>query len=53
MILILADHDEFKELDYNLIKDKMENPIIFDTKAIIKEVPDGIALYNFGNLHTI
>lgn len=53
MILILADHDEFKELDYDLIKEKMENPIIFDTKAIIKEVPDGIALYNFGNLHTI
>ncbi len=53
LILILSDHDEFKELDYNLITEEMENPIIFDTKAILKEVPEDITLYNFGNLYEI
>ena len=50
LILILADHNEFKNLDYDLIREKMDKPIIFDTKNIIKEVPDGITLYNYGNL---
>lgn len=53
LILILSDHDEFKELDYDLIKEEMAAPIIFDTKAILKEVPEGITLYNFGNLYEI
>lgn len=53
LILILADHNEFKELDYDLIKDKMDSAIIFDTKNIIKEVPEDITLYNYGNLFTL
>ncbi len=51
--LILADHDEFKKLDYGLFKENMENPIIFDTKNIIDDVPDYINLFNFGNLYKI
>ena len=50
LILILADHNEFKNLDYDLIREKMNNTIIFDTKNIIKEVPEDITLYNYGNL---
>lgn len=53
LIVVLSDHAEFKELDYDLIKENIENPIIFDTKNIIKEVPDGITLYNYGNLYKI
>ena len=53
LILILCDHNEFKELDYNLILDKMEKPVIFDTKNIIRDVPGEIKLYNYGNLYTI
>jgi UDP-N-acetyl-D-mannosaminuronic acid dehydrogenase len=53
LILILCDHNEFKCLDYDLIKENMGNPIIFDTKNIIKEVPDGIKLYNYGNLYEL
>lgn len=53
LILILADHNEFKEMDYELIKDKMETPIIFDTKNILEEVPEGIELYNYGNLYKL
>ena len=50
LILILCDHDEFKNLDYESILKNMENPIIFDTKNIIKEVPSEIKLFNYGNL---
>lgn len=53
LILILCDHNEFKHPDYELISEKMENPIIFDTKDIIHKVPDDVKLYNYGNLYTI
>ena len=53
LILVLCDHDEFKHLDYESIKNSMENPIIFDTKNIIKGVPEEIKLYNFGNLYEL
>ena len=53
LILVLCDHNEFKEIDYDLIKENMDNPIIFDTKNIIKEVPDEITLYNYGNLYKL
>ena len=44
---------EFKEINYDIITEKMSNPIIFDTKDIIKNVPDGIKLYNYGNLYDL
>ena len=53
LILVLCDHDEFKELDYDLIKNSMENPVIFDTKNIIRKVPCDIKLYNYGNLYEL
>lgn len=53
LILILCDHDEFKNLDYGLISKNMSETIIFDTKNIIKEVPDEIKLFNYGNLYEI
>ena len=53
LILVLCDHNEFKHADYDLIKQNMTNPIIFDTKNIIKEVPSEIKLYNYGNLYEL
>lgn len=53
LILVLCDHDEFKKLDYDLIKKNMEKAIIFDTKNIVKDVPKEIELYNYGNLYEI
>ena len=53
LILVLCDHNEFKELDYDLISKNMSKPIIFDTKNIIKEVPKEIKLYNYGNLYSL
>lgn len=48
LILILCDHDEFKNLDF----DKLKGKIIFDTKNIIKKAP-GCKLYNYGNLYEL
>ncbi len=53
LCLILSDHDQFKNLDYDYIFKNMKNPIIFDTKNIIEDVPNNITLYNFGNLYKI
>ncbi len=53
LILILCDHDEFKHLDYNFISKNMANPVIFDTKNIIKKVPNKIKLFNYGNLYEL
>ena len=50
LILILCDHNEFKNLDYTIIH---ENTIIFDTKNIIYKAPDKIKLYNYGNLYEL
>ncbi len=55
LILILTDHNEFKHLDYDKIKEHMKNPVIFDTKNIIgnKEIDEEITLYNFGNVYSV
>ena len=53
LILILCDHNEFKDLDYDFISENMTEPVIFDTKNIIKEVPGEIKLINYGNLYEL
>lgn len=53
LILILCDHNEFKTIDFDLISKNMKNPVVFDTKNIINEVPSGITLYNYGNLYKL
>ena len=50
LIVILSDHNEFKNMDYTIIKNNMDNPVIFDTKNIVEQVPSDIKLYNYGNL---
>ncbi|OED29970.1 nucleotide sugar dehydrogenase [Methanosphaera sp. WGK6] len=52
LLLILTNHDEFKELDFNKLKENMKQPIIFDTKNIIdkNDILEEITLFNFGNL---
>ena len=53
LILILADHDEFKKLNYDMLFKEMNNPIIFDTKNIILDnfISEDYILINFGNLY--
>ena len=49
-ILVLTDHNEFKELDENVIIDNMKYPRIFDTKNCVNIKSEEIIYVNFGNL---
>ena len=53
LCLVLCDHNEFKSLDYSFLLENMESPVIFDTKNIVGNVPNGVKLYNFGNLYEL
>ena len=52
--LILSDHDEFRDLDFDLMIKKMKNPIIFDTKNVVKNNQnrnEKTKIINYGNLN--
>lgn len=55
LILILTDHNEFKNMDYKKILESMKNPVIFDTKNILdkKEIDADVSLYNYGNIFSV
>ena len=50
LILILCDHDEFKNMDYGLIN---RDTVIFDTKNIIDNAPEEYKIYNYGNIYEL
>lgn len=52
LLLILVDHDEFKEENYSRVIKSMKSPIIFDTANIIdkSKISDDVSLYNLGNI---
>jgi UDP-N-acetyl-D-mannosaminuronic acid dehydrogenase len=52
MMLILTDHDEFRDLDYQALSRIMRNPLLFDTRNLLN--PDDfadspIAFFNLGS----
>jgi UDP-N-acetyl-D-mannosaminuronic acid dehydrogenase len=49
LIVVLADHNEFKQLDFHLIREKMKTPVIFDTKNCVPS-HEGVMLYRIGDL---
>ena len=49
--LVLTDHDEFKNLNYNLLISKMKIPLIFDTKNVVKTERKDLEVVNYGNIH--
>lgn len=52
-LLVLADHDEFRELNEQLFCE-MNRPIIFDTKNCVRlHAQAFVKLYNYGNLHEL
>ncbi|EMY8533939.1 nucleotide sugar dehydrogenase [Bacillus paranthracis] len=54
LLLILTDHNEFKELDYDNLSSMMKNPVLFDTRNCIREGESGnMKIINFGNLYKI
>ncbi|MGG0175244.1 nucleotide sugar dehydrogenase [Gottfriedia acidiceleris] len=52
MILVLTDHNEFKEMDYDKLAELMIKPVVFDTRNCVKVKENGkIQILNFGNLY--
>lgn len=51
--IVLSDHCEFKDLDFDLMVKKMKSPVIFDTKNIVKNNSNmgSIKIINYGNLN--
>ena len=50
LILVLADHNEFKELTSDVFE-KMNTPLVFDTKNVVKQVSTALTYINYGNLY--
>lgn len=53
MLLLLADHSEFKTLDYARLAKEMRTPVVFDTRGIINSEKDWsglLKLYNLGSV---
>ena len=50
--VLLAEHNEYKNLDYSSVAKKMRTPQLFDTKGILK-VDDntGLKIINYGNIY--
>jgi len=49
--LVLTDHNEFKNLNYDLLISKMKVPLIFDTKNIVKTKRNDVKVVNYGNIY--
>ncbi|SDK13722.1 nucleotide sugar dehydrogenase [Sediminibacillus albus] len=50
LVVILTDHNEFKEMDLSKLT-TMKHARIFDTKNVVSKTPDEIEYINFGNLY--
>jgi UDP-N-acetyl-D-mannosaminuronic acid dehydrogenase len=50
MVLILSDHNEFKELDWSKLKG-MSTKQIFDTKNVVQNSSEDFDYINFGSLY--
>lgn len=54
LILILTDHEEFSDLDYDRLANMMKNPVLFDTRNCIREdAGSNMNIINFGNLYEL
>lgn len=52
LIVILTDHDEYKEMDHKHIAGLMRNARLFDTRNMIKEQKEsGLNIINYGNIY--
>lgn len=52
LVVVLTDHNEFKQMDAATLKGAMKTPIVFDTKNCVAEM-DGVLTYRIGDLANI
>lgn len=52
LVLVLTDHNEYKNMDHKHISSMMRTPMLFDTRNMIKEQEgSGLTIINYGNLY--
>ncbi|WP_342603263.1 nucleotide sugar dehydrogenase [Peribacillus sp. FSL E2-0159] len=51
LILVLTDHDEFKQMDYDKLSNLMSNKLILDTRNCIDETKTEVPVANLGNIY--
>jgi UDP-N-acetyl-D-mannosaminuronic acid dehydrogenase len=52
LVLVLTDHQEFKDMDFNALANKMEQKMVFDTRnCISQEQNSEVQVVNLGNIH--
>lgn len=52
IILILTDHNEYKNMDFKVIENLMRRPVIFDTRNIVTEDENrNVKVINYGNIY--
>lgn len=49
LVVVLTDHNEFKSLDANLLKQAMNSAVVFDTKNCVEPL-EGVTTYRIGDL---
>ena len=52
LVVVLTDHNEFKQLDASTLKQAMKTPVVFDTKNCVAAM-DGVTTYRIGDLAKI
>ena len=51
LILVLADHEEYRHLNHAKLAKLMRTPLLFDTKNFVQQQPNsGLKIINFGNV---
>lgn len=53
LLVILVDHNEFKQFDEELLLNKMVTPVVFDTRNCAKIDEDRFTVYRIGNLKNL
>lgn len=52
LVVILTDHNEYKNMNHQHIASLMKTPMLFDTRNIIKKQEgSGLTIINYGNLY--
>ena len=50
LILVLTDHNEFKQMDAATLTEKMKTPVVFDTRNCVEVNGEGVTVYRLGDL---
>ena len=53
LLVVLVDHNEFKQFDEALLLEKMATPVIFDTRNCAKIEDERFTVYQIGNLKNL